>query len=87
MTISHTDITSEGYVRASVAVQKLACIVRKLPPKRKFNSPLIAIQGADRGMGLDAWRDTTAFPSLLTPHRGSVMVIMGAAGSDHALSG
>src|SRR6266511_2753465 len=30
---------------------------------------------------------TTAAPSLLTPHGGSVMVIAGAAGSDHALSG
>ena len=41
MTIGHTDITyhPEGDVRASVAIRKLACIVRKLPPKRKLISP------------------------------------------------
>src|SRR5688500_4612038 len=30
---------------------------------------------------------STGFPSLLTPYRGSVMVIAGAAGSDRALTG
>ena len=42
MTVGHTDISSEGYVRASIAIQKLACIVRKLPPKRKFNSSAVS---------------------------------------------
>jgi hypothetical protein len=49
MTVCHTDITSEGYVRASVAIQKLGCIVRKLLPKRKFNSSIVSTQGADTG--------------------------------------
>jgi hypothetical protein len=50
MTICHTDITSEGYVRASVATQKLACIVRKLQPKRKFNSSTVATPGIDKDL-------------------------------------
>ena len=50
MTVCHTDITSEGYVRASVAIQKLACIVRKLLPKRKFNSSTVAIPGIDKDL-------------------------------------
>jgi len=58
MTVCHTDITSitsEGYVRASVAIQKLGCIVRKLPPKRKFNSFTVSGQGADMGLEVVAW--------------------------------
>ena len=55
MTVYHTDITSEGYVRASVAIRKLGCIVRKLPPKRKFNSFTVSGQGADKGLEVVAW--------------------------------
>jgi hypothetical protein len=55
MTVCHTDITSEGYVRASVAIRKLGCIVRKLPPKRKFNSFTVAGQGTDKGLEVVAW--------------------------------
>jgi hypothetical protein len=42
-------------VRASVAIQKLGCIVRKLPPKRKFNSSTVSRQGADKGLEAVAW--------------------------------
>jgi hypothetical protein len=57
MTVCHTDITSEGYVRTSVAIRKLGCIVRKLPPKRKFNSFTVSgsSQGADKGLEVVAW--------------------------------
>ena len=48
MTVCHTDITSEDYVRASVAIRKLGCIVRKLLPKRKFNSYTVSSQGVDQ---------------------------------------
>jgi hypothetical protein len=55
MTVCHTDITSEGYVRASVAIRKLGCIVRKLPPKRKFNSSTVSRQEAGKGLKVVAW--------------------------------
>jgi hypothetical protein len=61
MTVCHTDITSEGYVRASVAIQKLACIVRKLPPKRKFNSSTVAIPGIDKDLQEVAWAFRLSF--------------------------
>ena len=63
MTACHTDITSEGYVRASVTIQKLACIVRKLLPKRKFNSSTVSAQGVDQDLEVVAW--AVQWPSLL----------------------
>jgi hypothetical protein len=63
MTVCHTDITSEGYVRASVALQKLACIVRKLLPKRKFNSSTVSTPGVDQDLEVVAW--AVQRPSLL----------------------
>ena len=65
MTVCHTDITSEGYVRASVAIQKLGCIVRKLLPKRKFNSYTVSTstQGVDQDLEVVAW--AVQRPSLL----------------------
>lgn len=38
-------------------------------------------------MAVAVWTRSTQFLSLLTPYRGSVMVITDAAGSDHALRG
>jgi hypothetical protein len=50
MTVYHTELTSAGYLRTSVAFQKLRCIVRKLPPKRKFNSFTKVAPGIDKGL-------------------------------------
>lgn len=85
-----TDIPGESYLHASVAIQKLRCIVRKLLSKRKFNSSSLSTYAPEepvKALAVAVWTRSTQFLSLLTPHRGSVMVITDAAGSDHGLRG
>jgi hypothetical protein len=48
--VYHTKLTGDGDLRAAVGMQKLCCIVRKLPPKRKLNSSANAALGIDRGL-------------------------------------
>jgi hypothetical protein len=45
----YTDSPGEGYLRFSDATEKVRCIVRKLPSKRKLNSSSQRITAADQG--------------------------------------
>jgi hypothetical protein len=85
-----TDVPHEGYLHASIAIQKLRCIVRKLLSKRKFNShgvPVYAAKEPVEALAMAVGACSAKFPSLLTPQRGFVMVIADATGSDDALRG
>src|SRR5918996_2213204 len=75
---------SQGDLSSAVVIQQLRCIVRKLPSKRKFNSCTASVSAPRAPVSTLAsavGAHSTAFPSLLTPHGGSVMVVGDAVGS------
>ena len=47
----------------------------------------VRAKGAGKALAVAVWVRSPQSLSLLTPHRGSVMVITDAAGSNHALRG